>query len=942
MTRTPSDQLRAGVRARRGHVGQRCAAVGLVVLAWMAPVWAFGAQAASGAQVIYKTRAPARAPAKAPSRTPAKALAPTPAHAPTANSAPPANSAPSAKGAPAAKTPPAKGPKRAPSNPPLGSGGTGLTAEEEASASASPSGGDPLVDNGLGSPLCGKRARSELSLAGEHNCRSSDFEAAQAPTGDYAFDVHINTGVSDWGNDLSASVQNAAQWGWILLVAIVHGVIVMLEWSYTVDLLNSSAMGAVTKGLSETQATFTRPWLVLALAVAAVLALYHGIVRRQVSETLGQVVLMGVMMLAGFWVIVNPLGTVGALGAWANQASLGTLGAVVAGTPGAPDRTLAESMESVFSGTIGGPWCYLEFGDVRWCEDPVKSTSPLGKAAHEIAANDQETIGSQSVELLRDAKTNGDLFLALPANGEQRNSINPYGPFKNENGLFNVLCGGSEEPCHGPTAGEAEFRTQHGTAARVIGLFLIWIGVLGMVLLLGYLAMHLLGAAIASLFLLLLAPAAVIAPALGDGGRGVFRRWGTWLLGAVCSKLIFSFLLGVVLLMQQTLMKLTVFGWWAQWLLVSAMWWGAFCKRHQVLGFVHGEHRSGHASGSLLRHAQRAREKLHNPPALAPGAKWAKGKLGKPPPSVERRRKLAQAGLKQAKGIADGQVGRALEREHGEALALVRATPQTEARISDKQTQLEQAQGEHATAQAKAAEAGKARKAALRNRRGRPSPEREKKAASFAAEEKSQRQHAAELQRRMGRLRGEIADDRGSLAAARQTVKAGAQAKLTAGNLYTRAQAEKQARFLDAQAARPPGERDYAGAAGIANYGRREYEALDARGKQVARREIDQELAVRKGASAAAREVAAGGEGSLKRREQQKVEKQFGRSLEQEVQAEGHELPASLKPRPKRPGFDAHLQDWRSGGSNGASRVMHDAREVIAGRKRQLGRERRR
>jgi len=903
------------------------------MLVWMAaPVWVFGVQGASAAQVIFSTRAPARTPAQKPSRTPGKVSAPTPAHAP------PANSVPSAKGTPAAKASPAKGAKRAPSEPPLGTGGaagTGLTPEAEASASASPSGGDPLVDNGLGSPLCGESTRAELSPAGQHNCSGSHFEAAPAPTGDYAFDVHINTGVANAGNYLSEVVQNAAQWGWMLLVAIVHGVIVMLEWCYTVDLLNSSAMQAVTKELSDTQAAFTRPWLVLALAVAAVLALYHGIVRRQVSETLGQTVLMGVMMLAGFWVIVNPLGTVGALGAWANQASLGTLGAVVAGTPGAPDRTLGESMESVFNGTIGGPWCYLEFGDVRWCES--KHLDPrLVAAAHGIATKERAKIGSQSAELLSAAQTNGELFLALGANGPQRNSINDSGS------LFNVLCGGSEEPCHGPTAGEAEFRTQHGTTARVIGLFLIWIGVLGMVLLLGYLAMHLLGAAIASLFLLLLAPAAVIAPALGDGGRSLFRRWGTWLLGAVCSKLIFSFLLGVVLLMQRTLMGLTVFGWWAQWLLVSAMWWGAFLKRHHVLGFVHGEHRSGNASGSLLRHAQRVRGKLHNPPALVPGAKWVKGKLRTPPPSVEQRRKLAQAGLARAKGISDGQVKRTLEREYADAHALVQAAPETEARISDKRAQLEQAQGEHATARAKAAEAGTARKAALTDRKVHSSVKRKSRAAELAAEERAHQQRAAESQRRMNRLRGEIADDQDSLAAARQTVQDGTRAKRTAGNVYTRAQEEKQARFLDAQAALPAGERDYARAAGIAGYGRREYEALDARGQQVARREIDQELAVRKGASVAAREIAAGGEGSLKRREQQKVEKQFGKTLEQEVRAEGHELPTSLKPRPNPPGFDAHLQDWRSGGSNGASRVMHDAREVIAGRKRQLGRERRR
>ncbi len=914
-------------------------AIGLAML-----VWASVAQQADGAQ--------GWAPAPTPGHAAAANNAQVANDAQPADNAQAANTVQPAKSSPTAKAPPAKGSPRAPSKPPLGSGGTGLTAEEEASASASPSGGDSLVSNGLGSPLCGTKTRGELSSAGQSNCHSSDFEAAAAPTGDYAFDVHINTGVSDWGNDLSASVQNAAQWGWMLLVAIVHGVIVMLEWCYTVDLLKSSAMQAVTKELSRTQATFTRPWLALALAVAAVLALYHGIVRRQVSETLGQVVLMGVMMLGGFWVIVNPLGTVGALGEWADEASLGTLGAVVAGTPAAPDRTLAESMESVFSGTIGGPWCYMEFGNVRWCEDSVKSTSQLDKTAHEIAAKDRATIGSKSAELLDSAETNGELFLALSANGEQRNSINKYGPFKNEVGLFNVLCGGSKEPCHGLTAGEAEFRTEHGTAARVIGLFLIWIGVLGMVLLLGYLALHLLGAAIASLFLLLLAPAAVIAPALGDGGRALFRRWGTWLLGAVCSKLIFSFLLGVVLLMQRSLMGLSMFGWWAQWLLVSAMWWGAFLKRHHVLGFVHGEHRSGNASGSLLRHAQRVRGKLHNPPPLVPGAKWVKGKLGTPPPSVERRRKLAQAGLARAMGIADGQVGRALEREHGEAQVLVRAAPQTEARISDKQAQLERAQGEYATARAKAGEARKARKSALNKRKGHSQRKRKRIGAPFVVEEKTQQRRAAELQRKMGRLRGEIAGDRDSLAAARQTLETGTQARRTAGKVYTRAQAERHARFLDAQAALPAGERNYAEAAGIAGYGRREYEALDASGQKVARREIDQELAVRKGAGMAAREVAAGGESSLGRREQKKVHQQFGEALEQEVKAEGHELPASLKPRPKRPSFDARVQDWRDAGRSGGagadgrptggSRVMHDAHEVMAGRKRQLGRERRR
>ncbi len=108
----------------------------------------------------------------------------------------------------------------------------------------------------------------------------------------------------------------------------------------------------------------------IALAVAAVLALYNGLIRRRVGETLGQALLMVAMMLGGLWVIANPTGTVGALGQWANQASLGTLGAVTDGTPAHPARTLADSMRGLFNGVVAAPWCYMEFGDVGWCDNP--------------------------------------------------------------------------------------------------------------------------------------------------------------------------------------------------------------------------------------------------------------------------------------------------------------------------------------------------------------------------------------------------------------------------------------------------------------------------------------------------------------------------------------------------------------------------------------------
>jgi hypothetical protein len=378
-------------------------------------------------------------------------------------------------------------------------------------------------------------------------------------------------------------------------------------------------------------------------------------------------------------------------------------------------------------------------------------------------------------------------------------------------------------------------------------------------------------------------------------------------------------------------------------MLVSVMWWWLFFKRHQLDSFTKGNDQGAHRHEhrSLLR---RAREGAQNPPEIVRAGKWVKGKLKTPPPSVEQRRKRAQAGLKHAKGIADGQVKRSLEREYGEAQALVRAAPETEAGIFAKQAQLEQMQGDHDAARARAEEAKNGRESALSDPKVFGYPERKRAADRFGAKAQAHEQHAAELQGHMGRLRREIADDQSSLATARQTVEAGEQVSpVTGGNPYTRAQFEKRARFLDAQAALPAGERDYAGLAGIAKYGRREYEGFGADGKRSAQLEIDRELAARRGASVAAREVAAVGEGSLKPREQEKVYKQFGHTLENEVHAEGHELPASLEPRSKRSGFEAGVRDWRAAGRlNGRSQVMHDAHEVLSGRKRQLGREWRR
>ncbi len=133
----------------------------------------------------------------------APAPAPAPAHAPHAPSAPPLLSGSGASGA---------------------GFGDGVVAGSDASASAPPSSGDPLVENGLGSPLCG--APAELPAAGRRNCETSGFEAAGAPTGNYGLDVHIDTGLL--GLTSQTLLQDyLVEPVWMGLVWVVHALIVI-------------------------------------------------------------------------------------------------------------------------------------------------------------------------------------------------------------------------------------------------------------------------------------------------------------------------------------------------------------------------------------------------------------------------------------------------------------------------------------------------------------------------------------------------------------------------------------------------------------------------------------------------------------------------------------------------------------------------------------------
>jgi hypothetical protein len=829
---------------------------------------------------------------------------------------------------------------RAPKGPPLasGDGGSGTGGGGEEGAGVTPQAqADPLVSNGLGSPTCRGALSGELSPPARRNCQTSGFVAAPAPTGNYGLDVHIDTGLLGLGagGALSAVQDIIVTPLWMGLVWAVHALVVMLEWCFTIDLLDSPAATEVGRGLRQMQASLTEPWLPIALAVASVLVLYHGLIRRRVAQTLGEALLMGVMMVGGIWVIADPTGTVGVLGEWANQASMGTLAVAARGAPAGPGRALGSSLGTLFATAIEVPWCYLEFGDVGWCREPSQLDARLRAAALRIAAQETAQAGcrpspgspaactpagsgqasalASSAQLLREARSNGAIFLALPANGPARNSINEQGS------LLRTLCQSSEATnCHGPTATQAEFRTNGGTWSRLAGLALIAVGLLGMLLLLGAVVLRLLASSIFGLLYLLLAPAMVLAPAFGERGRAVFRRWAAQLLGAVVSKLVFSFLLGVVLTVLAILSKLTALGWWTQWLLISAFWWGAFLRRHQALG----------GAGSVLGDAGSAGEARQRSPVRRmsdaleirkgiAAARWARGRFAKQAPETGRSER-ARVGHQRARAQADEQVTRTLIGEHRDARERAGSAAEIQRHLSIKRMQLERV--------------GRERAIALSGGDGR---------------------RAAELAHRGERVRVEIEREQEALSAAQRVVRDGEHAQRRTGAVAPPERRAAHERFLDAQAALPGSaqaahggtRREYPALAALAGYGRAEYERLDPRRQRAARLEIDRELALRRELGETARTFADGESKMPGRRERRKANSEFDDALERRMHDGGRRMPTS---RRRSSGIERWREDGRAqhgsiaaGSSPSAgSSVMRDAREVAARRKRQLGTDR--
>ncbi|MGH9173992.1 MAG: hypothetical protein ACRD1H_06525, partial [Vicinamibacterales bacterium] len=220
---------------------------------------------------------------------------------------------------------------------------------------------DPFGALGARSPFC---SRARIGARAADACRTSGSIAHPYPLSSYGIDVRIGFSLTKVENNLLGALQNVAALVWMGLVYLLKGVLLLLEWAFSLDLLGDAMPGAKRALKTLHERVLGEPWFLAAISIAGLWGIWRGLVQRRTVQTLGGLAATVLLMVAALVVIANPTGTVGYASRLANEGSLGLLSAASTGRVKEPGQSLSDSMRRLYDSLVLAPWCALEFGDV--------------------------------------------------------------------------------------------------------------------------------------------------------------------------------------------------------------------------------------------------------------------------------------------------------------------------------------------------------------------------------------------------------------------------------------------------------------------------------------------------------------------------------------------------------------------------------------------------
>jgi hypothetical protein len=489
----------------------------------------------------------------------------------------------------------------------VATGAKGASSEAPA-APAIPYGGslDPTAVLGIENPLCGEP--NKLSAQQVRNCRSSHSPEAAFPVGNYGWDIHIEQGgfISSLFVPAVSFVLQLLSVLWLLLLMMLKGCLIILGFAFSLSPFTDNRMlGEISSGLTSFFNHLTSPWLSTLFVVLGGWGLYNGLIRRKTGETMGGMLMALVMMLAALWMIHSPRDTVGRLSEAVNSASLAAVSAPSSGHVSTPIRSYNDAMSAVWNQMTAVPFCAMDFSDVHWCMSAKPSDEALEAARSGLSDGDAFTqqllthlpkdeekaskaLQAELAALFGGAPTIRQLYLRFSPESGPRDKLWDYYNGEPDEHVGLPLEIGPQIDIGGGSDGHApdkvSMQGRSGVLTRMVMVLVFTIGLLGGLLLLLWLAMKVVMATASAFVLVLATPLAMFFPVFGMTGRTIFTRWATSLIGAVVAKLIYSGLLGIVLLGSSVIggaigASSPTLGLVA----VMAFWWAVFLSRDKYL-----------------------------------------------------------------------------------------------------------------------------------------------------------------------------------------------------------------------------------------------------------------------------------------------------------------------------------------------------------------------
>ena len=151
---------------------------------------------------------------------------------------------------------------------------------------------------------------------------------------------------------------------WLLTSFLANLLITLFSFAFSLDLVNGSqatggagALGPVSQAIHSIYANvFGAPWLVLAISVAGLWAMWKALVQRRYSETAGALALSLVYVVLALFFVAQPGTTIGAASKWTNQMSEAFLSISDHGNPSGGAQATDGAANQLFDLLVFKPW----------------------------------------------------------------------------------------------------------------------------------------------------------------------------------------------------------------------------------------------------------------------------------------------------------------------------------------------------------------------------------------------------------------------------------------------------------------------------------------------------------------------------------------------------------------------------------------------------------